>query len=96
LLLAAAFIYTKNLWFPIAIHFAWNFSQSGIFGANTSGNALQKTLITSKIEGAEWFTGGAFGPEGSIQATVFCFIAAIVLLVLSQKEGKMVKGFWQK
>jgi uncharacterized protein len=96
LLLAAAFIYTKNLWFPIALHFAWNFTQSGIFGANTSGNALQKTLITSKIEGAEWFTGGAFGPEGSIQATVFCFIAAVVLLVLSQKDSKMVKGFWQK
>jgi uncharacterized protein len=96
LLLAAAFIYTKNLWFPIALHFAWNFTQSGIFGANTSGNALQKTLITSKIEGAEWFTGGAFGPEGSIQATIFCFIAAVVLLVLSQKDSKMVKGFWQK
>ena len=25
LLLGAAYIYTRNLWFPIAIHFAWNF-----------------------------------------------------------------------
>jgi uncharacterized protein len=94
--LAAAYIYTKNLWFPIAIHFAWNFTQSGIFGAVTSGNAMKKTLITSKIEGAEWFTGGAFGPEGSIQATLFCLVVTIILIFLSQKEGKIVPPYWQK
>jgi membrane protease YdiL (CAAX protease family) len=96
LLLAAAYIYSRNLWFPIAIHFAWNFTQSAIFGANVSGNEISKTLITSKIEGAEWFTGGQFGPEGSIQATVFCLIATILLLVLSHKNGKIIKPYWKK
>jgi membrane protease YdiL (CAAX protease family) len=96
LLLGAAYIYSRNLWFPIAIHFAWNFTQSAIFGANVSGNAISKTLITSKIEGAEWFTGGQFGPEGSIQATIFCLIATIVLLVLSHKEGKIIKPYWKR
>jgi CAAX protease family protein len=96
LLLAAAYIYSRNLWFPIAIHFAWNFTQSAIFGASVSGNAISKTLITSKIEGAEWLTGGQFGPEGSVQATIFCLIATIVLLVLSHKEGKIVKPYWTK
>lgn len=96
LLLGAAYIYSRNLWFPIAIHFAWNFTQSAIFGANVSGNAISKTLITSKIEGAEWFTGGQFGPEGSIQATIFCLIATIILLILSHKEGKIIKPYWKK
>ena len=96
LLLAAAYIYKRNLWFPIAIHFAWNFTQSAIFGANVSGNTNSKTLITSKIEGAEWFTGAQFGPEGSIQATLFCFIATVILLVLSHKEGKIIKPYWKK
>jgi hypothetical protein len=96
LLLAAAYIYSRNLWFPIAIHFAWNFTQSAIFGANVSGNTISKTLITSKIEGAEWFTGGQFGPEGSIQATLFCLVATIVLLALSHKEGKIIKPYWKK
>jgi len=96
LLLAAAYIYSRNLWFPIAIHFAWNFTQSAIFGANVSGNTNSKTLITSKIEGAEWFTGGQFGPEGSIQATLFCLIPTITLLVLSHKEGKIIKPYWKK
>jgi uncharacterized protein len=96
LLLASAYIYSRNLWFPIAIHFAWNFTQSAIFGANVSGNTVSKTLITSKIEGEEWFTGGQFGPEGSIQATFFCFIVTIILLVLSHKEEKIIKPFWRK
>lgn len=96
LLLAAAYIYSRNLWFPIAIHFAWNFTQSAIFGANVSGNSISKTLITSKIEGAEWFTGGQFGPEGSIQATVFCFILTVILLVLSHKEGKIIAPYWKR
>jgi membrane protease YdiL (CAAX protease family) len=96
LLLGAAYIYSRNLWFPIAMHFAWNFTQSAIFGANVSGGSISKTLITSKIEGAEWFTGGQFGPEGSIQATAFCLIVTIILLVLSHKQGKIIKPYWKK
>lgn len=95
LLLGAAYIYAKNLWFPIAIHFAWNFTQSAIFGANVSGNTIPKTLITSKIEGAAWYTGGGFGPEGSIQATIFCLVATIALLFLSHKKGNIVKPYWK-
>lgn len=96
ILLAVAFMYTRNLWFPIALHFAWNFTQSAIFGANVSGNAMSKTWITSRIEGAEWFTGGAFGPEGSIQATIFCLIAALILLRLCIRDGKIIPPVWRK
>jgi membrane protease YdiL (CAAX protease family) len=96
LLLASAYIYSRNLWFPIAVHFAWNFTQSALFGANVSGTTTAKTLITSKIEGAEWYTGGQFGPEGSVQATAFCLIATVVLLILSHKEGKIISPYWKK
>lgn len=96
LLLGAAYIYSKNLWFPIALHFAWNFTQSGIFGASTSGHAISKSLLTTKIEGAELITGGQFGPEGSIQATLFCLIAAIILLILSHRQNKIIKPYWTK
>lgn len=96
LLLAAAYIYSRNLWFPIALHFAWNFTQSAIFGAKVSGNTISKTLITSEIEGAVWYTGGQFGPEGSVQATLFCLIPTIVLLVLSHKAGRIIKPYWRR
>lgn len=95
LLLGAAYIYSRNLWFPIAIHFAWNFTQTAIYGASVSGNAMSKTLITSEISGSDWFTGGQFGPEGSIQATVFGLMASIFLLYLSHKKGNIVNPYWK-
>ncbi len=94
--LGAAFIYSKNLWMPIALHFAWNFTQAGIFGATTSGNSIGKSLLTTSIEGNEIISGGAFGPEGSIQATLFCFIAAIVLMIANRRQNKIVKPYWIK
>ena len=90
-LLGAAFIYSRNLWFPIAIHFAWNFVQSGIFGAAVSGNAARKSLITSEISGNILITGGNFGPEGSLQATLFCLIATIMLLILCIRKKNILR-----
>ena len=95
LLLGLAYVLTRNLWFPIMIHFAWNFTQSAIYGASVSGSKMSKTLITSEITGNELFTGGQFGPEGSIQATIFCLIATIVMLYLSRKKGRILKPYWK-
>jgi len=90
LLLGSAYIYSRSLWFPIAIHFAWNFTETGIFGASVSGNAVGRSLLTTKIDGADWLTGGMFGPEGSIQATLFCLAATISLLLLSRRQNKLI------
>ncbi|WP_291149498.1 CPBP family intramembrane glutamic endopeptidase [Flavobacterium sp. UBA7680] len=95
-LFGAVYIYSRNLWMPIALHFAWNFTQSGIFGAITSGNEKTSSLLEAKIQGPEFITGGEFGPEGSIQAIIFCAAATIILLVLNHKQGKIIKPYWKK
>jgi len=94
-MLGAAFIYSRNLWFPIALHFAWNFTQSGIYGAITSGNEKTNSLLEAKIQGPEFITGGEFGPEGSIQAIVFCALGTILLLALSRKQNRIIKPYWK-
>jgi uncharacterized protein len=94
--LAAAYVFTRSLWFPIAIHFAWNFTQGGIFGASVSGNPMARSLFSSRIEGAGWYTGGSFGPEGSVQATLFCFVAGLVLLYYARKRGLIIRPWWQQ
>ena len=66
---------------PIAINFAWNFSQNGIFGAITSGYEKTSSVFTTKGNGPETSTGGQFGPEGSIQAVSLCSIVAIFILI---------------
>jgi len=95
-MLGAAFIYSRNLWMPIALHFAWNFTQSGIFGAVTSGNEKTKSLLEAQISGSGLITGGEFGPEGSIQAIVFCTLGAVLLLVLCHKENRIIKPYWKR
>lgn len=95
LLLGVAYMFTRNLWFPIAIHFAWNFSQAGIYGASVSGHKMEATLMVSKIEGPEWITGGHFGPEGSIQATVFCLIVMLILFYFCKKQNKLILPYWK-
>jgi membrane protease YdiL (CAAX protease family) len=93
-LLGSAYIYTRNLWFPIAIHFSWNFMQSGIFGAITSGNEKPSSLLTTKITGSQLITGGEFGPEGTIQSIIFCLLASIILMQLS--KHKLINPYWKK
>ena len=93
-LMGAAYIYKRNLWFPIAIHFAWNFMQSGFFGAITSGNEKTSSFLTTKITGNSLITGGEFGPEGTIQAIVLCTVAAAILMYLG--KNKIVKPYWNK
>jgi len=94
-LLGAAYIFTRNLWLPIFIHFAWNFAEAGIYGAAVSGNTMQKSLLTAEINGPYWLTGGEFGPENSFQATLFCGIAAAIFLILAAKQNKLIKPFWK-
>lgn len=96
LLFGAAYIYTRSLWFSIAIHFAWNFMQSGIFGAITSGNEKTSSLFTTQITGPELITGGGFGPEATIQAILFGLISVIILMYLNIKEDKLRTPYWKK
>ena len=90
-LLGAAYMYYRSLWVAIAIHFAWNFTQNGIFGAITSGNEKTTSLFTTKISGPEILTGGQFGPEGSIEAVLFCLIVAVIILRKLVKKNKIIK-----
>lgn len=83
-LLGGYYIYRKNVWFPIAFHFSWNFALGSIFGSAVSGNSVP-SIFKIDILGSELMTGGEFGFEGSILTTIL-FIIAIILMQL--KFGK--------
>ncbi|MCG8208449.1 CPBP family intramembrane metalloprotease [Tenacibaculum finnmarkense] len=73
ILLGISYIHTRNLWFPIALHFSWNFFQT-LFGFNISGQNFY-SLIEFEITKKSILNGGFFGFEGSI-------ISIIVQLLL--------------
>jgi len=95
-LLAAAYMFTRRLWFVIGLHIAWNFTQAGIFGLVVSGNETIPGLLRSSLSGPEWLSGGAFGAEASIVAVVLCFATGIYLIVRSIRKGNIVAPFWVK
>ena len=82
-LLAAAFMVTRQLWLPIGMHAAWNFTEGGVFGASVSGHEVQG-LLSSRFEGHDLLTGGSFGPEASIVAVFICLAASAALLGLAR------------
>lgn len=93
LLLGAAYMYSRNLWLPIGIHFAWNFSESGIFGVANSGTLISHSLLTSQTTGNKLFTGGSMGPEGSMPCLIAGVTISLTLLYLAKKNGRFIPAF---
>ena len=71
ILFSFAYMKTRGLWLPLGIHFAWNFSQTTLFGLPTSGMAdAEHAIVHSTQSGPAWIGGGDFGPEGGVLATI--------------------------
>jgi membrane protease YdiL (CAAX protease family) len=80
-LLGVAFVYTGRLGLPVGIHVTWNFAQGPVFGFPISGNCPRAALLTIADHGpAEW-TGGAYGPEAGLLATIAFLVALALTLV---------------
>jgi hypothetical protein len=93
IMLAAAYMLTRRLWLCIGIHFAWNFTQGGIFSAAVSGGAT-RGLLQAKLVGAEWLTGGAFGVEASAVALTVCACAGLLFVIAAKRKGNVVRPSW--
>ena len=89
-LLTASYVYCRNLWLPIFLHFAWDFAEPGIFGGINPGNRVDKSLFSSELSGPHLFTGGPSGPQNSIQAAAFCLLAGLIFLWLAKKKNHFI------
>jgi membrane protease YdiL (CAAX protease family) len=69
-----------GLWGVFAVHSLWNWAQGNLFGMEVSGLPVQLDAIFKlKETGPDWFTGGAFGPEGGIAVTLVLLAGIIAL-----------------
>ena len=74
--LSIAYFKTRSLWFPIGLHFSWNFMQNHICSFPVSGIQFTKYQLGVLVQsGPNWFTGGSFGPEGGALATLMLILA---------------------
>ena len=91
--LATAYLRTRSLWFPLGIHWAWNWALGSFFGLPVSGKALvQHPVLHGTDLGPAWLTGGDFGIEGGIACTVALIVSTIFIwrtkLVSATEEMK--------
>lgn len=79
ILLGITYIHTKNLWFPIALHFSWNFFQT-VLGFNVSGQNTYSVIKFSRVENTI-LNGGAFGFEGSVLSLMAIAIVITAIII---------------
>lgn len=88
ILLGMSYIFTKNLWFPIALHFSWNLTQA-FLGFNVSGKKTY-SIIEFKITENNLLNGGDFGFEGSILSIIFQIIFIVIIWYYYHKKLKKI------
>jgi uncharacterized protein len=70
--LAVAYLKTRDLWFPLGIHWAWNWTMGAVLGLPVSGieRLTPEPLWRATDLGPAWLTGGAYGIEGGAACTI--------------------------
>lgn len=75
ILFAYMFDVTKSLWLPIGYHITWNYFQGNVFGFAVSGISPHGIYNVSIESGNDVLTGGAFGLEGGLFATLLIVVS---------------------
>jgi uncharacterized protein len=86
ILLSIAYLRTLSLWFATGVHLGWNWSMASLFDFPVSGLGFETPLYSAVPVGAEWWTGGAFGPEAGFVGTIV-LLAGTAWLMRSRSPG---------
>lgn len=91
-LLSFAYLRTRSLWFATAAHAGWNWTMGTLLALPVSGLTLVDTpLYDAQPGGPAWLTGGRFGPEGGLVATIAFGLAMAAVAFAPVKETDRMK-----
>ncbi|MDQ3649609.1 MAG: CPBP family intramembrane metalloprotease [Acidobacteriota bacterium] len=70
--LAVAYLRTRSLWFPLGVHWSWNWTMGALLGLPVSGitELAPSPLLRAIDHGPQWITGGGYGIEGGAACTL--------------------------
>ena len=75
---AVAYLRTRSLWLPLGLHWSWNWALGWFFGLPVSGLDLAShPLLKASDTGPLWLTGGSYGIEGGIAATIALLLCTL-------------------
>jgi hypothetical protein len=81
------------LWLPIGLHFGWNFTLP-LLGANVSGLTMKLSGYEMQWSASPLWSGGEYGPEGSILIPVALLALALFLwkAPIRRQESRLLAG----
>jgi membrane protease YdiL (CAAX protease family) len=85
LLFGVAYLRSGALWLPIGLHYGWNVVLP-LFGVNLSGFTMTVTGYKLAWSGGSLWSGGDYGPEGSLLTTAVV-TGALALLYQRRVPG---------
>lgn len=79
-----AYLKSRDLWLPFGAHLAWNWAQGSIFGVEVSGltEIVKSPFLRESDAGPTWLTGGNYGIEGGVIATVALILSTVAIKYL--------------
>ncbi len=79
--LAVAYLRTRSLWFPLGVHWAWNWVMGAVLGLPVSGitQLTPAPLFEASDAGPAWLTGGAYGIEGGAACTLALILSTLFI-----------------
>src|SRR5690606_38171554 len=81
ILLGIAYLRTLSLWFATALHMGWNWTMASLFDLPVSGlTTFDTPLYQPAVDGAAWWSGVLFGPEGGLVGTIGFGVALLLVL----------------
>ena len=85
--LALVAVWNGTLWGALALHTAWNWALANLLGLSVSGMpAPGGSLVDLELSGSVWITGGEFGIEGGLPATVVAGGAVLGMVVVLRRR----------
>jgi membrane protease YdiL (CAAX protease family) len=79
--LGLAYLRTRSLWFPLGVHWAWNWMMGALLGLPVSGieQLTPHPLLRADAIGPAWLTGGAYGIEGGAACTIALLVSTLFI-----------------
>lgn len=79
--LSIAYLRTRSLWFPLGVHWAWNWMMGAVVGLPVSGieRLTPDPLMRAAAVGPPWLTGGTYGLEGGAACTLAIIISTVFI-----------------
>lgn len=97
LFFSLCYLRTGSLWLPIAAHAAWNVTVAKVVGMPVSGMEFGEAIVRTTSSAPTILTGGAFGPEGGLVATLALAagIAALFSPLVKRSPYVYAGRFWE-